>query len=69
MDRAGHYRAVGSSLMDEPELKPHISRRHPQSARDIPLLTPDQEAELEKDLVPVHRWGPARILPRHRRRE
>lgn len=53
--------------MSEREIKPHILRRQFPGPLDIPLLTPDQEVELERDLVPEDRWGPVRILPRHRR--
>jgi hypothetical protein len=55
--------------MSGPKLEPHISRRRGESLLDIPLLTPDQEAELEKDLVSEDRFAPIRILPVHRRRD
>jgi len=45
-------------------IKMHILRAPP---RVLPLLTPAEEQELEKDLVPAERWGPAIIQPRHRR--
>jgi len=50
------------------EIKPHVLRAHHQRAHPLPLLTAEQEAELEKDLVPEEQWRAVRVLPAHSRR-
>jgi hypothetical protein len=55
--------------MGRPKLEPHIARNRGLNLPTIPLLTPDEEAELEKDLVSEDKFGPIRILPVHRRRD
>ena len=50
--------------MTEQPIKTHVLRVPP---RIVPLLSPEEELEQERDLVPEHRWGPATILPRYQR--
>ncbi len=50
--------------MNGQAIKMHVHRVPP---RAVPLLTPDEEFELEQDLVPERDWSPATILPQHKR--
>ncbi len=47
------------------EIKPHVQRAHHLRTNSLPLLTAEQEAELEKDLVPEEQWRAVRVLPIH----
>ena len=51
------------------EIKTHIQRASHLRRITVPLLTPEQEAVQELDLVPEEKWGGIAILPVHRKGE
>ncbi len=48
-------------------IRTHVLHVQRQLQRSVPLLTHEQEAELERDLVAEELWKPVRVLPLHRR--
>ena len=50
-------------------IKTHLQRASEFRPQQGPLLTPEQEYELEQDLVREDRWQGVTILPAHRAKE